>query len=57
MPAGPTAANPLQWRVAAAWADTDRQTDTQQLHRACITYYAYSDNNLPTLTVHRVTVT
>ena len=26
VPAGPTAANPPQWRVAAGGADTDRQT-------------------------------
>jgi len=42
--AGPTAANPPQWRVAAAWWDgqtdsqTDGQADARQLYRPCILY-------------------
>ena len=36
----PTAANPLQWRAVAN--GMYRQTDAQQLHRSCSTYYAGS---------------
>jgi len=36
----PTAANPLQWCAVAN--GMYRQTDAQQLHRSCSTYYAGS---------------